>query len=140
MVKFSVFFALGVWLLQQQAELPPFSWAWMLLPLGLSALLPRAMPWQRMLRHAAIAALAFALGFLYAAFFAQQRLAGQLPDEWQGADIEVTGVVAELPRQREGGLSFSFDVEQTLTPGARVPAHVLLSTYDNDQSLPLKAG
>jgi competence protein ComEC len=140
MVKFSVFFALGVWLLQQQADLPPFSWAWALLPLGLLLLLPRALPWQRIFRHATISALAFTLGFFYAAFFAQQRLADKLPDEWQGVNIEVTGVVAELPRQREGGQSFAFDVEQTLTPGTHIPAHVLLSTYDNNQSLSVRAG
>lgn len=140
MVKFSVFFAFGVWLLQQQPDLPPLSWVWLLLPPCLPLLLPRASPWQRMFRHAVIAVLVCGLGFFYAAFCAQQRLADKLPDEWQGENIEITGVVAELPRQREGGLSFAFDVEQTLTPGAHVPAHVLLSTYDRDQTLPVRAG
>ena len=93
-----------------------------------------------MFRHAALAALAFALGFFHAAFWAQHRLADELPEQWQGVDIEVTGVVAELPRQREGGLGFAFDVENVRTPGAHVPAHILLSTYDHDGSLPLKAG
>src|SRR3989338_4376984 len=31
MVVFAIFFALGVWLLQQQAALPDFAWAWLLL-------------------------------------------------------------------------------------------------------------
>src|SRR4030065_363816 len=31
MVIFAIFFALGVWLLQQQAALPDFAWAWLLL-------------------------------------------------------------------------------------------------------------
>lgn len=140
MVMFSIFFSLGVWLLQQQAALPPLAWAWLLPPIGLLALLPSTRLWQRVARHAAIAAFACALGFFYAGFLAQQRLSDALPDAWQGVDIEVEGVVAELPRQREGGLSFAFDMEKVLTPGAHVPAHILLSTYDNQHTLPLKAG
>jgi len=31
MVIFAIFFTLGVWLLQQQAALPDFAWAWLLL-------------------------------------------------------------------------------------------------------------
>src|SRR3989338_8048485 len=31
MVVFAIFFALGVWLLQQQAALPGFAWVWLLL-------------------------------------------------------------------------------------------------------------
>lgn len=135
-----LFFALGVWLLQQQATLPPLAWAWLLLPLAPLALLPRTSFWLRLAHHAAIAALAFTLGFFHAAFFAQQRLSDSLPAEWQGKDIEITGVVAELPRIREGGLGFAFDVENVLTPGAHVPAHILLSTYEGGKSFPLHAG
>lgn len=135
-------FALGVWLLQQQAALPDFSWAWMCAPFALAALLPCRVLWQRILRLALLSVLACALGYFYAAWFAQQRLSDALPAEWQGKDIEVSGVVAELPRQHERGLSFVFDVEQVRTPGAHVPPHILLSTYDSDSSepLPLHAG
>ncbi len=140
MVRFSIFFALGAWLLQWQAELPPLAWAWLLFLPGLLLLLPHQTTWQRALRHAAFITFAFFLGLFHAAFWAQQRLADRLPDEWQGVDMEVVGVVAELPRRREGGLSFAFDVEQVLTPGAQAPARILLSTYDKDQSLPANAG
>lgn len=140
MVGFSIFFALGVWLLQCQAELPSQAWLWLPCLPALLLLTPRKPGWQRKLRRAAFAAFAFSLGFFYAAFCAQQRLADKLPDEWQGVDIEVVGVVAELPHQREGGLSFAFDVEQTATTGADVPAHILLSTYDKGQTLPVRAG
>jgi len=61
-----------------------------------------------------------------------------LPDEWQGRDIEVIGVVAELPRHYERGLRFSFDVEQTLTPQASAPPHIYLSTYSDDKAKPLE--
>ena len=142
MVKFAVFFALGVWLLQQQAVLPDLAWAWLMLPLLLSFLLPQRSQWLRIARLSLFAILAFSSGFFYAASFAQQRLSDGLPDNWQGRNIDIVGVVAELPRQHQRGLSFAFDVERTLTPGAHVPPHILLSTYIDRQgmSLALHAG
>lgn len=139
MVNFAVFFALGVWLLQQQAALPNLGWSGLLMPLAGLFLLARP---HRLSRPALLAALACGCGFFYAAFVAQQRLAIELPAHWQGRDIAVVGVVAELPREHERGLSFAFDVERTLTPGAYVPPHILLSSYQSKQgaSLPLHAG
>jgi len=145
MVIFAIFFALGVWLLQQQAALPDFAWAWLLLifpctlfpsPLHRNNLLARS------IRILLLAAFACGAGFYHAAWQAEQRLAVSLPDEWQGRDIGVIGVVAELPRRYERGLRFSFDVEQTLTPQASVPEHVYLSTYSDNRAAPLelKAG
>ena len=140
MVVFAIFFALGVWLLQQQAALPDFAWAWLLVfPFALYFLLLRRsnLP-ARVIRILLLAAFACGLGFYHAAWQAEQRLAVSLPDEWQGRDIEVIGVVAELPRHYERGLRFSFDVEQTLTPQASVPQHIYLSTYSDDKSKPLE--
>src|SRR3989338_2473731 len=144
MVIFAIFFALGVWLLQQQAALPDFAWAWLLVfPFVLYFLLLRRseLP-ARSLRVLLLAAFACAAGFYHAAWQAEQRLAVSLPDEWQGRDIEVVGVVAELPRHYERGLRFNFDVEQTLTPRASVPEHIYLSTYSDSKAKPLalKAG
>ena len=142
MILLSVFFTLGVWLLQQQAKLPESIWGWLPALLAPALLLPHRAWWQRIARNLLLALFACALGFFYAAFIAQQRLTDSLPADWQGKDIGVIGVVAELPRQHAGGLSFAFDVEKVLTPGAHVPPHVLLSTYDNegDAPLPLHAG
>ncbi|MBI5658828.1 MAG: DNA internalization-related competence protein ComEC/Rec2 [Nitrosomonadales bacterium] len=142
MVAASLFFALGVWLLQQQAALPDLRWAGLTAPLFLALLLPRRALWQRVIRRALLAALACALGFFYAAWVAQQRLAESLPAGWQGKDIEVVGVVAEMPRRHERGLSFTFDVGRAITPGASVPRRLLLSTYtgEEDESLALHAG
>jgi len=142
MILLSVFFTLGVWLLQQQAMLPESIWGWVPALLAPALLLPHHARWQRVARNLLLALFACSLGFFYAAFIAQQRLADSLPAEWQGKDIEVIGIVAELPRQHAGGLSFAFDVEKVLTPEAHVPPHVLLSTYDNegDAPLPLHAG
>ena len=125
--------ALGIWLLQQQSTLPNPYWA--LFPLLLVPLLfvPQHVAGQRLFRQVLLASIACSAGFFYAAFFAQQRLADSLPAEWQGKDIAVIGVVAELPRQHERGLRFVFDVEQVLTPDASVPARILLATYQNSR-------
>ncbi len=142
MVFFSLFFALGGWLLQHQAELPNFAWAWLPAALIPALLLRQRTRWQRIAHQILLAALACSFGFFYAALFAQQRLSHTLPTEWQGENIEVVGVVAELPRQHERGLRFVFDVEQVLTPGATVPPHILLATYESarDEPLALRAG
>ncbi len=137
MVSFSLFFALGVWLLQHQAELPNLAWAWLPAALIPVLLLQQRTRWQRIARQILLAAIACSLGFFYAALFAQQRLSHTLPAEWQGKNIEVVGVVAELPRQHERGLRFVFDVEQVLTPGATVPPHILLATYESARNEPL---
>lgn len=154
MVIFAIFFALGAWLLQQQAALPDFAWAWLLL-ISPFILISSSWRWNNLIARAAhallLAAVACGCGFYYAAWQAEQRLAVSLPDEWQGRDIEVTGVVAELPRRYERGLRFTFDVERTVTrvpgqkffvPQASVPPHIYLSTYFDNKAkpLPLKAG
>jgi competence protein ComEC len=137
MFLFSFFFALGICLLQQQAALPDMAWAWLPLLLLPALLLPRRSGWQRYARLVLISALAFGLGFSHAAWQAERRLAVSLPDEWQGRDIEVVGVVAELPHKHERGLGFGFDVEKILTPHAAAPPHIFLSTYYGKQETPL---
>ncbi|MBI1888258.1 MAG: DNA internalization-related competence protein ComEC/Rec2 [Nitrosomonadales bacterium] len=144
MVIFTIFFALGVWLLQQQSALPDFAWVWLLIfPFTLIPLLRHQHNLlARSIRILLLAAFACGLGFYHAAWQAEQRLAVSLPGEWQGRDIEVIGVVAELPRRYERGLRFNFDVEQTVTPQASVPGHIYLSTYFDSKAKPLalKAG
>lgn len=137
MVLFTACFTIGVWLLQQQAALPDFGWAWLLVGFPLMFQVPSNPPALRVARAVLIAAFACGLGFYHAAWQAQQRLAVTLPDEWQGRDIEVIGVVAELPRNHEHGQRFSFDVEKTLTPQISVPSHIYLSTYYDRQTAPL---
>lgn len=143
MVSFAAFFAFGIWLLQQQAALPDVRLAWLpILLLPFLLFTPAEAKWQRLLRILLLAALAGGTGFFHASLMAHHRLSEQFPAAWQGKDIEVIGVVAELPRQRERGLSFAFEVEQVLTADAQVPRHILLSTYESDEAaaLPLRAG
>ncbi len=149
MVLFTLCFTLGVWLLQQQAVLPGLAWTWLFLCLPLALLVPTQTPALRLARALLLAAFACTLGFYHAAWQAEQRLAVSLPDAWQGRDIEVIGVVAELPRSHERGQRFGFDVEKILTrvpgheffvPQAVVPPHLYLSTYYDKQPLTLHAG
>jgi len=68
MVVFAIFFALGVWLLQQQAALPDFAWAWLLLiyPFTLyPSLLPGKNLFVRSIRLLLLAAFACGLGFYH---------------------------------------------------------------------------
>ena len=118
-----VSFALGVWLLQRQAELPPLDWAWGLLALApaLALCRARARP-VRHAGHAMLALCAFGAGFMWAAGMAHVRLADELPREWEARDIELIGVVASLPQLSDRSVRFDFDVEDVLTPSARVPS------------------
>src|SRR5689334_4152159 len=123
-------FVAGVWWLQQQAVLPGSDWAWPVALAGAAATLARVDGAALGLaREVLVKAACFALGFSWAAWCAQQRLADALPPDWEGRDITVVGVVAALPQGYERGVRFEFDVERVLTPGARVPRHVVLSWW-----------
>jgi len=123
-------FVAGVWLMQQQAALPEPGWLCALAAAGLVAgLAGRRGPMPRFAREALVKCACFALGFTWAAWWAQLRLADALPVEWEARDIGVVGVVASLPQAHERGVRFEFDVERVLTPDARVPQHVVLSWW-----------
>lgn len=152
---FVLAFAGGIWLLQQQAALPSLGWlgglgAGALLLPGLRKLCEAVSPesalaLRRFIAPTLLVAAAGALGFVWAAAFAQLRLADELPAALEGRDIELTGVVAGLPQALERGVRFEFDVEQAL---AGVPPHISLAWYrgrddaDDEASaqVPVRAG
>jgi competence protein ComEC len=117
-------FVLGIWLLQQQAALPNLAWAGLLLPLWLAGRFLPAAPRELLAR-----VLFLGLGFFWAAFMAQLRLADALPADWEGRDIQIVGVVAALPATNERGMRFEFDVERVKTLAAVVPHHIQLAAY-----------
>jgi competence protein ComEC len=124
-------FALGVWLLQTQSELPALGWL-----AGAPALALTAVwcvdPQKRVTRVVARSlafALCFACGFVWAAWLAQARLAEELPGPWEGVDLEIVGVVASLPQPYERSVRFEFDVERVVTVDATVPSHIALSWW-----------
>ena len=125
-------FVAGAWWLQQQAALPATDWAWAAALAGVAVAAARAEgPALRVVREVLIKAACFALGFAWAAWCAQHRLADALPAEWEGRDIAVVGVVAALPQFNDRGVRFEFDVERTLTPQVRVPQKIVLSWWGN---------
>jgi len=137
MVLFTLGFTFGVWLLQQQATLPDFAWGWLLAGLTIVLFIPERPLALRATRVMLIISFACGLGFFLSAWQAEQRLSASLPYAWQGQNIDVIGVVADLPHANERGLRFAFDVEKTLTTGVTVPAHIYLSTYFDNRSAPL---
>ena len=123
-------FAAGVIALQMQPELP-LVWPWALA--GLLLALP-AFHWRGGWPARLIGILAcLALGFAWAAWRAEIRLADALPAAWEGRDIEVVGVVATLPQDFSQGSRFEFAVETVSTATAVVPARIMLSWYQGNR-------
>jgi len=123
-------FCLGIWLLQQQATLPSARWL-ALLPLLLAVLwLPAfSRPAAEFTRRLGIVLLCAALGFAWAAWRADTRLAERLPAHWQGVDIELVGVITDLPHANARGERFIFEIEQVLTRNAPALQRVQLTRY-----------
>jgi competence protein ComEC len=123
-------FVAGAWWLQQQAALPELAWpgAVAIAGVAMAGIRPRGRALGAARRLIVLAGCC-ALGIAWAAWCAQQRLADALPPEWEGRDIAVVGVVAELPQVYERGVRFELDVERVLTPGAAVPRRIALSWW-----------
>jgi len=120
-------FALGAAWLRTQATLPASAWMTLLLPLALAAwLFRRDAGWRGWLGRIVLVLLAGALGFLYAGWRADLRLADDLPRYWQGRDVELVGRVVGLPETTATSARFVFRVAAVETPGARVPTQVRL--------------
>jgi competence protein ComEC len=122
-------FAGGVGLLQMQERLPD-EYVPLALLGGGALLLWRLGRRRHWLAQALVLLACAGLGFGWAAWLAQQRLADQLPAAWEGQDIQVVGVVAALPQSFERGERFEFAVESVIgAPLARVPQRIMLSWY-----------
>jgi competence protein ComEC len=125
-----VAFACGVAWLQTRAALPMHP-AWLCIGGGcVVALAFVARAWLRpaVVLLPAIAAAALA-GFGYSAWRAEARVADALPSEWEGLDIEIVGVVDDLPALSPQGARFAFSVERVNTPRAIVPANLSLAWF-----------
>jgi len=80
-------------------------------------------------KYAAILAVALLIGISWATLRAHLRLSDELPHAWEQKTITLVGVVASLPELSEHGERFTFNVEQVLTPAAKVPSKLSLSYY-----------
>jgi competence protein ComEC len=123
---------LGIGLLQQQGRLPdlPGLAALALSAVALAVFVRRSNRplWRRILSFAGGAL----FGFVWAALIAHWYLAEELPKEWEGRDVIVTGTVADLPYRFDRGMRFAFDVERAVDDDGRaapVPSKIALSWY-----------
>ncbi len=73
--------------------------------------------------------LALIIGASYALLRAELRISDELPREWEGRDIELIGVIDELPQADAQGIRFAFDVEKIITPDVHVPQRIALGWY-----------
>ena len=122
-------FAAGILLCQLQASLPD---AWVLALVGLAgvvlAVLCFRMP-RATVRLALSVAAGLLLGLCWSGTYARWQLADELPQAWEGRDLDVIGVVRGLPQRFDRGERFGFDIEQVLTPGATVPHELSIAWY-----------
>ena len=124
-------FAAGVLWLQTQAALPDGALLLSMAAIGVvccgaSAATTR-MRW-------ALPVGTFLFGIVWAGWMASYSLADQLPLSNEGCDIDVVGVVAEMPQVTDRGIRFRFAVEKSTMP---VPQQISLAWYsrwadDND--------
>jgi competence protein ComEC len=132
-----VSFVAGVALLQQTSELPTdralaaiLAAAWVLGAFA-GAIRRISAPGARVV----VCAVAALLGFDYAAWIAQQRLADQLSFSDEGRDVQVIGIVAGLPSHIERGVRFAFEIEQVEPVQLHVPRLVTLTWYQSPDNL-----
>ncbi|THF60828.1 DNA internalization-related competence protein ComEC/Rec2 [Pseudothauera rhizosphaerae] len=122
-------FALGVWAFQQLPTLPSVTW----LAGGSVALTAAACAAVCLCRRSdaragfLLVCLSAAMaGVLWAGWRAEWRLADELPMQFEGRDVALTGVIAGLPRRLDDGVRFVFQVEEAAVP---VPRRLQLSWY-----------
>ena len=114
MRAFALAFLLGTLALQHSPQLPDPGAALA----GVAALLALLLARSRAARVALLLAAGGLAGFGLAAWRAQERLDDALPFAWEGRDVHVSGVIADLPQVKERATRFVLDVEAVATPGA----------------------
>ncbi|NMG42799.1 DNA internalization-related competence protein ComEC/Rec2 [Aromatoleum toluvorans] len=128
-------FAAGIWIAQYQPRLLSGT-ALILITTGLTIGGAAALQWYKSgvlrenLFRALVLLVAFGVGFAWSGWRAAWRIADELPPAWEGRDVEVTGLVAELPEPSEQGVRFVFQVEKAAGP---VPQRILLSWYAKER-------
>lgn len=133
-------FVAGAWVLQQQSELPSAA-ALALLLIGAAVAALAVARWSaaghaaRWGRRALLIAVAVALGFAWAGWRAELRMADALDLTDEGRDIVVTGIIDSLPAQLDRGQRFEFAVESVESKGVRVPQRLALSWYGQDAAV-----
>lgn len=97
MVISALSFLAGLLLIQQFSVLPDIKW------LIVGAVVAGIIAWLRYWQW-----LFFVVGVLWAIVFAMHRLSDQLPEQLEGVEVQVSGIVADLPEQDEKRVRFDF--------------------------------
>ncbi|MEA3083158.1 MAG: competence protein ComEC [Paraburkholderia sp.] len=77
------------------------------------------------------------VGFGYAAWRAETRLAVSLPNAWEGRDLDVVGSIKGLPSRDDKGARFLFEVDSVEPRIAAFPHVIQLSWMAEDAPAPL---
>ena len=130
-------FVAGVWLLQQQSNLPSLSlFFWLVTSVSLfTFVLSKFTQFSPQLKRLMMLLAVGLFGFFYAASFATFRLSDELPKGWEQKNIEVEGVVSSMAERNAYGERFRFDVERVITSTAleqTVPKHITLNYYQKN--------
>jgi competence protein ComEC len=120
-------FAAGVLLAQLIPEIPARSLLLSLCGLCVGA---TAICWREARTPLLIAGvIAIGVGSSYALLRADARMSDSLAREWEGRDIEIVGVIDEMPQRDERSIRFAFRVEEVTTNGASVPRRISIGWY-----------
>ena len=107
----------GIALQLQQAALWPGAWYPSMLATALLAWLAARRGRPRTVARVGIGVAIALAGFAYAGWRADARLADALAPEWEGCDVELVGVIDEMPQVAEDGEHFAFVVESVRAAG-----------------------
>ena len=116
-------FACGIAWLQSQAVLPGLDTLYLIATVA-ACLFVAVAKWWRLRSICLIGA--FLFGIAWAGILATHRLADQLPLASEGRDIDVVGVVSEMPQTTDRGVRFRFAVEGASLP---IPQQISLTWY-----------
>ena len=100
------------WQLQQ-----PALWAGEAYPLMGAAALGGLLVARRLRWRSGVGLAVAAAGFAYAGWRADVRLADALAPAWEGCDVEIVGVVDDMPQVAEDGEHFAFVIESARALG-----------------------
>ncbi len=81
--------------------------------------------------------MAVLLGFSYANLRAQWRLSDVLPQEWEGQEVTLSGLITELPESVLEGVRFTFEVAKVNPAQAVVPRHLSLAWFSSGPEAPV---
>ena len=124
MVALVLFFLAGILSVQQMSALPEI--AWLSVAIIALGILARLRWWYGIF---------FVPGVLWAVVFASIRLDDRLPEQLAGQDIQIQGVIADLPEHENNHIRFNFNV---LESAKHIPNKLRLTWYYPDKTI--KAG